>query len=218
MREAEALPEEAYAGAFLKPRGSQEFARRYKVKAFSVKNREEGLRALERAFSDEFSMVLQEYIPGPATAHDFVEGFVDRKGRMSYIARQRLRMYPPEFGNSTFAVSVPPEKVRQAAESLERLLARTGFRGAFGTEFKYDERDGQFKLLEINARPWWYVDFAEYIGVPVCQMAYQDALGYDVEPVREYRTGEYCVHISQDFLAYRALKKQGQINLWNWVR
>jgi len=46
----------------------------------------------------------------------------------------------------------------------------------FSAEFKFDERDGLFKILEVNARPWWYVDFAARCGVDVCRMAYRDAL------------------------------------------
>jgi len=87
----------------------------------------------------------------------------------------------------------------------------------FDAEFKYDERDGRFNFVENNARPWWQIDFAESCGVPVCRMAYLDALGYDVEPVREYKAGVYGVYLSQDFLAYRELKKNGEASLWRWV-
>jgi len=87
MEEAEALPEEEFEGAFLKPRVSQEFSRRYKVKAFSAKNREEALQLLRKTFEDGMAMVLQEYIPGPLTSHHLIEGFVDQHGRPTWFAR-----------------------------------------------------------------------------------------------------------------------------------
>jgi len=59
----------------------------------------------------------------------------------------------------------------------------------FSAEFKFDERDGLFKLLEVNARPWWYVDFADRCGVDVCGMAFRDALGEEIEPVTGYKLG-----------------------------
>ena len=48
-------------------------------------------------------VMLQEYIPGPPTCHYMVEGFVDRIGRpVARFVRQRLRMFPPDFGDSTY--------------------------------------------------------------------------------------------------------------------
>ena len=111
-------------------------------------------------------VMLQEYIPGPPTCHYMVEGFVDRIGRpIARFVRQRLRMYPPDFGDSTYMVSVPLDRVRGAIESLDRLFAHLSYRGVFEAEFKYDDRDGQFKLLEVNARPWYFIGFAAECGV-----------------------------------------------------
>ena len=93
------------------------------------------------------------------------------------LARRRLRMYPPDFGNSTYHVTVPFDEVADAADELVRLLASVGYRGIFSAEFKRDERDGVLKLLEVNVRPWWYVEFAALCGVDVCHLAYREALG-----------------------------------------
>ena len=123
-------------------------------------------------------MLLQEYIPGPPTAHVFLDGYVDRTGVMrGCLARRRLRMYPPEFGNSTMSATMPLREAEPALESLSRLLAGLGYTGLFDAEFKYDERDGLFKVLEVNARPWWQLEIAAASGLDLCMMAYRDALG-----------------------------------------
>ena len=71
-----------------------------------------------------FEVILQEYIPGPPTEHYFIDGFMDREHVVqARFARQRLRMYPPDFGNSTYMVSVDIGKVRPAMDAL-RDLAR----------------------------------------------------------------------------------------------
>jgi predicted ATP-grasp superfamily ATP-dependent carboligase len=119
-----------------------------------------------------------------------VEGFVDRIGcPIARFVRQRLRMFPPDFGDSTYMVSVPLDRVRGAIESLDRLFAHLSYRGVFEAEFKYDDRDGQFKLLEVNARPWYFIGFAAECGVDLCEMAYWDALGISVDPVTTYKGG-----------------------------
>ena len=217
IEEAEALPEEFFAGAFLKPRDSLAFSRRYKVKVFTAENKKEALRHLRRAFADGLAIMLQEFIPGPPEEHYLIEGFVDRHGAMTVLGRRRLRMHPQRFGNSCFMESVPMRKVQGAVDSLQKLFAAAGFRGLCGCEFKLDPRDGQFKLIEINGRPWWHLDFAEHCGLPVARMAYWDALGVDVPQVKKYRAGRRGVILSQDWQAYRTLSKEGKLSFASWL-
>ena len=214
----EELSDEEWAGTFLKPRMSLEFNRRYKTKGCMVKDREEALQMLREFSASGFSVMLQEFVPGPPTAHYFISGFVDRSGRRcAAFVHHRQRMHPPRFGNSTCAVSEPLSNVSPAVETLDLLFSKIGYRGIFNAEFKYDSRDGLFKLLEVNTRPWWYVEFAVRCGVDVVQMAYRDALGFPVEPVQEYRTGRTCMHMFGDVMAYGELRRNSQANFWKWL-
>jgi predicted ATP-grasp superfamily ATP-dependent carboligase len=212
------LPAEAFTDAFLKPRDSQAFRIRFGVKALHFKTPDEARALAREAGQAGLEVVLQEYVPGPPTHHYMVEGFVDRTGRVcGRFVRQRLRMFPPDFGDSTYMVSVPLDRVRAAVESLDRLLAYLSYRGVFEAEFKYDERDGQFKLLEVNARPWYFIGFAADCGVDFCAMAYRDALGLPVEPVHTYELGRHCV-VGSDRFACWALFRQGRLSAWAWLR
>jgi len=187
------------AGYFLKPRDSIAFHRQFGVKAWSVTSRAEAEVRLREAREVGLELVLQEYVPGPATWHYMLDGFVDREGVIrARFARRRVRMYPPLYGNTSAMFSVPMQEVAPAMDSLERLLKALSYRGIFSAEFKFDERDGLFKLLEINPRAWWYVEVPARCGVNVCSMAYRDALGLDVESVESYRTGVRCVNFSAD--------------------
>ena len=67
-------------------------------------------------------------------------------------------------------------------------------------------RDGQFKILEINARPWWYVEFASRCGVDVCTMSYRDALESPVTSVTDYQAGRRCMMFAIDMFAFHALR------------
>jgi predicted ATP-grasp superfamily ATP-dependent carboligase len=200
----------------LKPLFSVDFARKHGVKGYLIRDKADALRV---AGSLDYPILLQDYIPGPPTAHVFIDGFVDRAGRVcARFARRRLRMYPPNLGNSSFLISVPLREVDAARKALDRLLASVSYRGIFSAEFKYDYRDGTFKILEVNARPWWYVEFASHCGVNVCQLAYRDALGLPLEPVRKYQTGRRCVLLPYDFHAFRNGRINGGPGAWSWAR
>jgi D-aspartate ligase len=212
------LPADAFADAFLKPCESQAFRRRFGVKGLHFKTPAEAMALAREARQAGLEVMLQEYVPGPPSNHYMVEGFVDRTGRVcARFVRKRLRMFPPDFGDSTYMVSVPVDRVRAAVESLDRLLAHLSYRGVFEAEFKYDTRDGQFKLLEVNARPWYFIGFAAICGVDFCALAYQDALGLAFEPVHAYEPGRHCV-VGSDRFACWALFRQGRLSAWAWLR
>ncbi len=215
MAELMGVPDEAFAGCFLKPVSSIEFIRRFPgLKGFTISNKAE---AIERMKNGPFPMMLQEFIPGPPTAHYFLDGFMDRNGRICGIfARRRLRMFPPRFGNSSLMVSVPLEDLQPAYDSLSRLLNCLQYRGIFNAEFKYDERDREFKILEINARPWWYVEFASLCGLDVCSMAYRDALGEHVHPISEYQVGRRCANRFLDYSGFRRRAEGAPTSFWKW--
>ena len=213
------VPSAVYTSAILKPRDSQRFMQRFGVKAWHVDSARLAMGQMVRLRDEGFPVVLQEYIPGPPARHYFVDGFVDRSGEVRGIfVRQRLRMYPADFGNSTFMVSVAREAAAPAVASITSLLRDAGYRGMFSAEFKLDPRDGQFKILEVNARAWWYVDFAARCGVDVCRMSYDDALERPVTSVDRYEIGRRLVYPYFDFFACADLVRRGDITFWSCAR
>jgi D-aspartate ligase len=213
------VPTEIFARAFLKPRDSQRFFRRFGVKAFEVRSPSEAVLRLEQSLAYELPMVLQEYIPGGPDRHVFLDGFVDRTGAVrALLARRRERMFPAKFGNSSSMVSIPVDDVAPAVASLRCLLEATRFRGMFSAEFKFDERDRTYKLLEVNARAWWYVAFAARCGVDVCRLAYLDALQQPVPDIHDYRCGRALVYPYHDFHACLELWRRNQLGALEWCR
>jgi len=204
---------------FLKPTDSEVFFRKFQVKAFQVASYEDAVDKYRRIHSCGMDVVYQEYIPGPASNHYFIDGFVDRHGiiRASF-ARHRFRMYPPDFGNSSYMKSIPIEEVSTAHEALKRLLNMTGYRGIFSAEFKLDPRDNEFKLLEINVRPWWYIWFAERCRVPIAMMAYLDSLEMDVKTIENYRTDYGLIYPYYDFSACMQMMKNRELSIVSWLK
>lgn len=218
VKDIEALPSSVFQRLFLKPRESQSFHADFGCKGFMTRSPEEARDRLRSVTGRGHAVIAQEYIPGPPTSHYFVDGFIARDGRVRGIfVRRRLRMHPPLFGNSTYMRSVQRSEAGEAVDSVQTLLAALGYRGVFSAEFKRDDRDGVFKILEVNARPWWYVEFAARAGVDVCAMAYRDALGQDTPDIAEYEVGRELVYPYSDWLACRRLLRRGELTLPGWA-
>jgi len=217
--ELRAVLADGFEAAFLKPRDSASFFRVFGQKAFRAASADELAGLLAEARRHGLEVIVQEYVSGPPSNHLFIDGFRDRTGAVrALFARRRLRMHPPLFGNSSAMRSVAVQEVREAAEHLTGLLDHVGYRGVFSAEFKQDAKDGTFKLLEVNTRPWWYVEFAARCGVDVCSMAYRDALAEPVESVETYRTGVECVYPYMDYFACRERLRAGEFSIGEWLR
>jgi predicted ATP-grasp superfamily ATP-dependent carboligase len=210
--------ENAPAGVFLKPTDSQRFVSVFGTKAFRVTGAEDARSCYQRAQEKGIDLVLQEYVPGGADRHYFVDGFVSRDHAITAcFARRRLRMHPPDFGNSSAVVSIDPGEVSPAVDTLRTLFAATRYRGIFSAEFKHDERDDLFKLLEVNCRPWWYVEFCARCGVNVPLMAYRDALGQDPGSAWGGTDGVELVYGYYDLQACRSGRISARDCLRSWL-
>lgn len=195
-----ALPFDDLDRVFVKPADSQAFMRIMGVKGLWARNRGEFDAIWKRLDGQKLAVIAQEYIPGGADEHYFIDGFRDRGGALpALFARRRVRISPPDFGSSSYCVSIPLREIDTALPGLAELLQRLDYRGIFSAEFKRDARDGAFRILEVNTRAWWYVEFAARCGVNVVEMAWRDALDMPVEPASlDYAVGEGCINLRND--------------------
>lgn len=194
------VPLDELSNWFFKPSNSREFLACYGKKGLRFRGRREAEALWDRFSTDNISILLQEYVPGSADQHYFIDGFRDRHGVVrARLARRRYRIFPRDFGNSSYCEQIPIDQIEQAWLSLKRILEHLEYRGIFSAEFKYDIERHEYRILEINARAWLYVEFAAYCGIDVCNLAYLDALERDVPDLRETRRNAGCVNFLQDF-------------------
>lgn len=215
LADLDAIPFATLDRAFIKPVNSQKFSDTIGAKGVWVSTRAEMRDAWARLHAQGFDLMVQEYIPGPASEHFFIDGFRDRHGAYPGVfARRRVRMSPPDFGNSSCCHSIPLDIVPDAVRQLRRLLDGLDYRGIFSAEFKRDPRDGRFRIIEVNTRAWTYVEFAARCGMNVCEMAWQDAQDLPVtRATRDYPEGVPCVDFYHDIPAVLALRKRQRVPL-----
>ncbi|MEZ5416221.1 MAG: hypothetical protein R2708_02625 [Vicinamibacterales bacterium] len=126
-------------------------------------------------------VILQEVILGADTSKRVYLACYDRDGaRIAHAMFRELRCDPVGFGPASISEPVvDPETDRVCDEFLRRI----GYSGICEIEMKWDDRDGQVRLIEANPRLSGGGDAAPYAGVDLCWIHYLDLIGQRVTPV-----------------------------------
>jgi D-aspartate ligase len=150
------------------------------------------------ALVGEQAVVLQELIPGGGERQFSYAAVCDRGMPVASLVARRMRQFPIDFGyTSTFVETIDQPEVEAAAR---RILRSLEFSGLVEVEFKYDVRDGRYKLLDINARPWTWIGLGKAAGVDFPFLAWQLAQGEGPVPARG-AAGARWMHFSRDLVA-----------------
>ena len=166
----------------IKPAIKEPFYSRTGRKAIRVDNRGELMDEYANAAmvvdSSEIIMI-QELIPG-GTEYLFSVGSLCKNGELlAKVVARRPRQHPMDFGHATtYAETV---NIPELEECARKLLAAMDYHGLSEVEFMKDSRDGQYKLIEVNARPWGWHTLAIGAGVDLPYLSYLDMLGEEVK-------------------------------------
>ncbi len=116
---------------------------------------------------------IAENIPGEPDHLYTVGAYANAQGRVlrTYTGR-KLSQYPYHHGVASLAESI--ELPADVVEGAVRLLEAMKFFGIAQVEYKLDERDGLYKLLEVNGRSWLWVKLAAFSGVNLPLIQYYD--------------------------------------------
>jgi predicted ATP-grasp superfamily ATP-dependent carboligase len=161
------------------------------------------------------NVVVQELIPGGGEAQLSYAALWHRGKPVAEITARRTRQYPIEFGyTSTFVEVVANDRVRAAATAL---LSAVAFEGLVEVEFKFDARDQQLKVLDVNPRGWSWLALCEPAGVDLALAMSNLAAGQSVTRVA-VRPGHAWIHASRDLVAAGCQMLRGQISFADYVR
>jgi len=171
-----------------------------------------GLRDFVRARHDLLpGLLVQEMVPGPDSRQWVCNCTFDRDGRLAQaLVFQRLSLYPPHRGQTSYARSRSNEEV---VALVRKIGAALPYAGPAMMEFKYDERDGQYKYFETNPRIGQCNFFDTWCGVNNVHAAYQLALGRDLpEAMPEQRNDVMFLNLLFDVRG-RLSDRQGLASL-----
>jgi D-aspartate ligase len=166
-------------------------------KAWRADNRAE----LEQRFRDAAGLVkpgevmVQELIPGDGYQQfAYCAFFKDGEAVGSLVACRR-RQHPPEFGRaSTFVETLDEPRLEILSK---RFLQAIAYYGLVELEYKLDRRDGEYKLLDVNARTWGYHSIGPRSGVDFPYLLFADQSGEPVHACRA-RPGVRWIRLATD--------------------
>lgn len=137
-----------------------------------------------RGFNDDYRPILQEFIPG--SIHDACitaqNGII-----LTFLSQVRHLMYPISGGVGAINTTTHNDALFELVKPLVKSL---NWSGPAQIEFKFDERDRQYKLIEINPKLWGTLDLAIQSGVNF-PLVIRDALMGAAPRTAEYESGNY---------------------------
>jgi predicted ATP-grasp superfamily ATP-dependent carboligase len=182
----------------LKPALQREFTNEFGEKVFRVESREEFLQLAERAA--RHPLLAQEIVGAGTDSFYSLCSYVGRDGQAKGVfVGRKLEQYPADFGTACLVDS------RYVEEIIERgtdVLNQFGYQGISEVEFIYDERDRDFKLLDINTRVWKWIGLPIRAGIDLPWFAYADAVYGNVEAAGRQQDEIRWVYL-KDYVALR---------------
>jgi D-aspartate ligase len=138
---------------------------------------------------------VQELIPGDEQCGAVYNSYFWNGEPLVEFTSRKIRNSPPETGSPSVVVS---EWIPEVAEQGRRLLRAARFSGYSCTEFKRDPRDGQYKVMEVNARHNLSSLLATRCGLNFPWMQYRHLVDGIVPVQRDYQQGIYWVDVTRD--------------------
>jgi predicted ATP-grasp superfamily ATP-dependent carboligase len=179
----------------MKPLEGHKFFDSFREKVFKVQSSQDlytKFRSLEKA---GLQAMIQEIIPGQDSQNvNYNSYFINGQPVAEFTAR-KVRIEPPFFGSPRVLVS---EYIPEVIEPGRRLLQRIGFNGFSCMEFKQDERDKQYKLMEINCRSNLTGLLAVRCGINFPWIMYRHLVYGEVKTGFRFREGVYWIDLLHD--------------------
>ena len=161
-----------------------------------------------------WNFILQEHIPGGVDNVWMCNGYFGQSdGRGPVFTGRKLRQQS-STGVASFAVCEANDTV---ARQTVGFMTAVGYRGCVGIGWRYDHRDGAYKVLDVNARvSSVFRLFAGANGLDVVRLCYLDLSG---QPVGETAAQEGRKWLDErDVRVLSPHRGEDRVSVREWVR
>lgn len=147
-------------------------------KAYRFTTKEQILTMLKRTYDAGYrgNFLLQDFIPGGDSNMHTVNFYADLDSnvRMMTMGQQLLEDPSPYLVGNYVATMI--EYLPEIEEKLTHFVKKMGYTGFGNFDIKYDDRDQQYKLIELNPRQGRSAFYATASGYNLVQYAVEDLI------------------------------------------
>jgi D-aspartate ligase len=162
------------------------------------------------------NLMIQEYIPGGDDTIWMFNGYFDgHSDNLVGFTGKKIRQCPIHTGSTSLGICLRNDAVE---ESTRRFMKAVGYRGILDIGYRYDARDGLYKVLDVNPRIGaTFRLFVGANGMDVARALYLDLTG---QPVPSSSTVEGRKWIVEDLdlvSSYRYFR-EGGLTVRGWLK
>jgi predicted ATP-grasp superfamily ATP-dependent carboligase len=180
---------------------------------FLVHNRSELIALYEKAWDGRSpNFLVQEFIPGEDWMFD---GYFDDESQCVFgITGKKIRRFPAKTGVTSLGVCLRNDVVHAVTR---KFMSAIGYRGILDIGYRYDWRDGKYKVMDVNPRIGSsFRLFAALCGMDVARVLYLHLTG---RPVPPYQPVEGRKWITEDFDLFSSARSlwDGDLSPKEWA-
>ncbi|RLL89240.1 hypothetical protein CN13_06520 [Petrotoga sp. HKA.pet.4.5] len=125
-----------------------------------------------------YEFIIQQKIEGLSNNMYTVGIYADKKSKVrAAFCGRKVRGYPVEYGDCIAGESYWVDELVEQSKKLVKIL---GYTGIAEIEYKYNQVDGKYYLIEMNPRTWSWIGITPKAGVNLPLIAYKDARGEEI--------------------------------------
>lgn len=161
------------------------------------------------------NLMIQEYIPGGEDSVWMFNGYFDAASEcLVGFTGRKIRQSPIYTGATSLGVCLRNDEVDQ---TTRRFMKAIGYRGILDIGYRYDARDGRYKVLDVNPRIGSsFRLFVDAAGLDVARALYLDLTGRPVPSIRPSEGRKWLVE-DQDIESSYKYWRDGKLGLWAWL-
>ncbi|MBV8811675.1 MAG: hypothetical protein JO033_23655 [Acidobacteriaceae bacterium] len=165
---------------------------------------------------DQPNLLIQEYIPGGDDSIWMFNGYFNKNSECLFgMTGKKIRQNPIHTGASCLAICLHNETVHQLTT---RFMKAIGYQGILDIGYRYDRRDGQYKVLDANPRIGsTFRLFAGDNGMDVARAQYLDLTNQEV-PLSSNRDGRKWIVEDLDLISSFRYYRGGELTIRGWIK
>jgi D-aspartate ligase len=164
----------------------------------------------------EPNLIIQEYIPGGDDSIWMFNGYFNRDSKCLFgMTGKKIRQNPVYTGSSCLAICLHNDLVERLTL---HFMESVGYRGILDIGYRYDARDGTYKVLDVNPRIGsTFRLFVGDNGMDVARALYLDLTGQTV-PVSQHCEGRKWIVEDWDLVSSLRYYFDGKLAPGEWIR